>query len=307
MNLKEALAKLESMGDEKRRAHNAKAWAGNPGGAAKLNQFGCAMGDVRALAKKLKTDHELALQLWKTGNVDAQLLAILLMKPKALSAADLDKMVREARFAWVADWFNAYIVKEQPPADKEALRLKWMKDKDGWAARAGWNLTASRIAQAGKEASATKGAKPASDNVLASGTKKTKGATPGKGAKAANSVKPGKTGATGKSAKSGESAKTSNSGESSATYKSGAGGAPDGLDLPALLDRIESQMAAAPPETQWTMNNTLMAIGIQHAQHRQRAIAIGEKIGLYKDWPVSKGCTPPYAPIAINELVKRQE
>jgi len=65
-------------------------------------------------------------------------------------------------------------------------------------------------------------------------------------------------------------------------------------------------MAKAPPETQWTMNNTLMAIGIQHAKHRKRAIAIGEKIGLYKDWPMSKGCVIPYAPIAINEMVKRQ-
>jgi len=30
-----------------------------------------------------------------------------------------------------------------------------------------------------------------------------------------------------------------------------------------------------------------------HPTLRKRAIAIGEKIGLYRDWPVSKGCTPP--------------
>ena len=29
---------------------------------------------------------------------------------------------------------------------------------------------------------------------------------------------------------------------------------PDGLDLPALLDRIEREMGDAAPETQWTMN-----------------------------------------------------
>ncbi len=229
MNLKETLAKLESLGDEKRRAFNVK------NGAGKAKQFGVAMGDLRTLAKKIKpppANHELALQLWKTGNIDAQLLAILLMKPKSLSAAQLDKMVRAARFAWVADWLNAYIVKEQPPADKESLRIKWMEDEDGWAARAGWNLTASRINKGGKDV--------------------------------------------------------------------------EGLDLPGLLDRIESEMADAPPETQWTMNNTLIAIGIHHAKHRKRAIAIGEKIGLYKDWPVSKGCTPPYVPVCVPEMVKRQ-
>jgi len=223
MNLKEALAKLEALGDEKRRAWNAKQ------GLGKMKQFGVETGKIRALAKKIKTDHALALELWKTGNIDAQLLAILLMKPKSLSAAELDKMLRAARFAWVADWLNAYIVKEQPPTDKETLRIKWMEDDDGWAARAGWNLTASRIA---------------------------------KGA--------------------------------------------EGLDLPALLDRIESEMADAPPEAQWTMNAALAAIGIHHAKHRKRAIAIGEKLGIYRDYPCSKGCTSPFAPIWINEMVKRQ-
>ena len=78
----------------------------------------------------------------------------------------------------------------------------------------------------------------------------------------------------------------------------------DGLDLPALLDRIEKEMPKATPEVQWTMNNTLVAIGIQHAKHRKRAIAIGEKIGLYRDWPVSKGCTPPYVPVWVEAMVK---
>jgi 3-methyladenine DNA glycosylase AlkD len=225
MNLKEALTKLKALGDEKRRAWNTKNGAGK-------NQFGVATGDIRALAKKIKTDHELALELWKTGNIDAQLLAILLMKPKSLSAAEMDRMVRSATFAWVADWLNAYIVKEHP--DKDTLRTKWMEDDDGWAARAGWNLTASRINKAGKA------------------------------------------------------------------------DAGDGLDLPALLDRIESEMAKAPAETQWTMNTALTAIGIHHARHRKRAIAIGEKLGIYRDYPCSKGCVSPFAPIAITEMVKRQ-
>ena len=68
--------------------------------------------------------------------------------------------------------------------------------------------------------------------------------------------------------------------------------------------RIEKEMPRAKPETKWTMNNTLAAIGIKHARHRKRAIAIGEKIGLYEDWPVSKGCTIPYVPVWIDAVVK---
>jgi hypothetical protein len=33
---------------------------------------------------------------------------------------------------------------------------------------------------------------------------------------------------------------------------------PDGLDLPALLNRIESEMANAAPEVKWTMNFCLV-------------------------------------------------
>lgn len=221
MNLKSALAKLEALGNEKVRAQNAKNGAGD-------KQFGVRLGDIRKLAKEIKVDHQLALQLWETGNVDARLLAILLLKPKELSSAELDRMVRSVCFVQVADWLNAYVVKKHP--DKEALRKKWMKDKHAMAARAGWNLTAARIE---KE--------------------------------------------------------------------------PDGLDLPAILDRIEAELASAEPEVQWTMNFALAGIGIHRAEHRKRALAIGEKLGIYRDYPTSKGCTSPFAPIWIREMVSRQE
>jgi 3-methyladenine DNA glycosylase AlkD len=220
MTVKATLEELESLADPARRKHNTK-WG------APDNQFGVKLGDIRKVAKKLKTDHPLALELWDTGNLEAQLVACLIIEPTSLSAKDLDTLTRSTTCSHVADWFNAYVVAKHPETD--ALRDKWMKAKDRWAARAGWNLTASRI---------------------------NKGATD--------------------------------------------------LDLPALLDRIEKEMPKAKPEVQWTMNNTLGAIGIKHAKHRKRAVAIGEKIGLYSDWPVSKGCTPPYVPVWVAEMVRRQ-
>lgn len=81
---------------------------------------------------------------------------------------------------------------------------------------------------------------------------------------------------------------------------------PDGLDLSALLDRIESEMGNVAPEVQWTMNFCLAAIGIRFPEHRERAIAIGEKLGIYRDYPVFKGCVSPFVPIWINEMVRRQ-
>ena len=220
MTLKDALAQLESLGNEKVRKHNTKSRAGD-------NQFGVPSGDVRKLAAKLKNNQQLAPALWDSGNIDAQRLAILLTKPNTLSRDEMDRMVRSVNYAHVADWLSSYVVKNHP--DKEALRQAWMKDKDLWAARAGWSLTSERIAKS-----------------------------------------------------------------------------PEGIDVKALLDRIESEMGNAPPELQWTMNMTLATIGIHFPKLRKRAIAIGEKLGVYRDYPVSKGCTSPFAPIWINEMVRRQ-
>lgn len=220
MTLDDALACLESLGHETVRAQNRRRGIGD-------DQFGVRLGDIRALAATIKTDDALAAALWDTGNLDARLLAVLLLKPKALSRETMDQMVRSADAVPVANWLNAYVVKKHP--DKESLRQAWMEDADPWAARAGWNLTAERIARQ-----------------------------------------------------------------------------PDGLDLPALLDRIESEMASAPDAVRWTMNNCLAGIGIHVPALRERALAIGERLGVYRDYPVSKGCTSPFAPIWIREMVRRQ-
>ena len=220
MTLEEILRQLKSLGDAGVRAQNAKWGAGD-------NQFGVKRGDLRILANKIKTNHDLALDLWKTGNIDAQFLATLLLQVDLLSADEMERLVKSITFAWVAEWLHSYVIKER--ADKETLRKKWMESDDRWEARAGWQLTAGRVAKS-----------------------------------------------------------------------------PDGLDLVALLDRIETQMGTAASEVQWTMNACLAEIGIHFPKHRKRAIAIGEKLGIYRDYPCSKGCTSPFAPIWINEMVRRQ-
>lgn len=81
---------------------------------------------------------------------------------------------------------------------------------------------------------------------------------------------------------------------------------PAGLDLPGLLDIIERDMAAAPERLQWAMNNCLAQIGIEHPEHRARALAIGERLEVLKDYPTPPNCTSPYAPIWIEEMVRRK-
>lgn len=225
MSMEEAMRQLKSLGNAGVRAQNAK--SGPLGNGCGDNQFGVKRGDLRKLADKIKTNHELALALWKTGNVDAQFLAVLLIKPQDLSEGELEQMVKSVSWMWVADWLHSYVTKAH--AGKETLRQKWMTSDHPWTARAGWQLTAGRVAKS-----------------------------------------------------------------------------PEGLDLLALLDRIEKEMGSAAQEVQWTMNACLAEIGIHFPKHRKRALAIGEKLGIYRDYPCSKGCTSPFAPIWINEMVRRQ-
>jgi len=80
---------------------------------------------------------------------------------------------------------------------------------------------------------------------------------------------------------------------------------PEGLDLPGLLDTIEAEMKDAPDRLQWGMNNCLAQIGIDHAEYRVRAMEIGERLGVLRDYPTPPGCTSPFAPIWITEIVRR--
>jgi 3-methyladenine DNA glycosylase AlkD len=215
----EILKVLESFANPKVREMNAK-------NGAPDNQFGVRMGDIRTIAKSIKINHELGLGLWATGNVEAMLLATLIMKPKLISETELECMVEAVTYSWLADWLMSYVVKQHP--EKEALRQRWMKSSHPMLARAGWSLSTERVVKS-----------------------------------------------------------------------------PDGIDPASLLDRIEAEMGTAPSPTQWTMNFCLIEIGIRFADLRERAINIGEKFGLYRDYPVSKGCTTPFAPICIRELVAR--
>ena len=121
MTLSETLKQLKALGNAKVRAQNAKGGAGD-------NQFGVSLGDIRVLAKKIRTNHELALLLWKTGNVDAQFLATLLIQPKKLSAKEMDRVTRPLTFVPWRTGSIAYVVRQHP--DKEALRRDWMAADD---------------------------------------------------------------------------------------------------------------------------------------------------------------------------------
>jgi 3-methyladenine DNA glycosylase AlkD len=192
------------------------------------DDHGVNLAKLRALAKRLRTQHDLARDLWATEDTAARLLAVLVCRPKAFEREELDTMLRQARAPKVHDWLVNYGVKKT--AHAEELRAAWIADPDPVVASAGWALTADRVVKR-----------------------------------------------------------------------------PEGLDLAALLDVIEARMKDAPDRLQWAMNTCLAHIGIHHPEHRDRAIGIGERLRVLEDYPTPRGCTSPFAPVWIAEMVRRQE
>jgi 3-methyladenine DNA glycosylase AlkD len=213
----EVMAELASLEDPRAREVNERHG----------DDHGVNLGRLRALAKRLKTQHDLAGELWRTGDTAARLLALLICRPKAFTRDELDAMLREARAPKVQDWLVGYVVRKSPHV--EHLRLAWSADPDPVVASAGWALTSDRVVRS-----------------------------------------------------------------------------PDGLDLAGLLDVVEARMRDAPDRLHWAMNTCLAQIGITHAEHRARAIDIGERLRVLEDYPTSPGCTSPFAPVWIAEMVRRQ-
>ena len=192
------------------------------------DDHGVNLGKLRAIAKRLKVQQDLARELWATGDTPARLLSLLICRPKDFSRDELDTMLREARAPKVQDWLVNYVVKKSPHT--EELRLAWFGDPDPVVASAGWMLTVDRVAKK-----------------------------------------------------------------------------PEGLALDGLLDVIEARMKDAPERLQWAMNHCLAQIGIEHPALRARALDIGERLEVLKDYPTPPGCTSPFAPVWITEMVRRKD
>ncbi|MDN6329176.1 MAG: DNA alkylation repair protein [Brachybacterium sp.] len=130
--LREELAELE---DERMRAVN----------RMRGDDHAVNLTKLRAIAKRLKTQPELARALWEAEAEDStlKLLALLISRPTQYSQEDLDRMLREAGTPKVHDWLVSYMVKKS--RHREALRQAWFADPDPVVASAGWALTSDRV------------------------------------------------------------------------------------------------------------------------------------------------------------------
>ena len=136
VDLQSVMKQLKAWEHPKMRAVNAKHGAGE-------NQFGVNLGKLRGLCRKIKRDHTLALELWKSGNIDAMNLATLIMDPKQLTQPEVEKLAKDLSYYTTTDWLVKNVIKALP--FKGELCRKWAASKEEYVGRAGWTLMAGQL------------------------------------------------------------------------------------------------------------------------------------------------------------------
>lgn len=130
MNLNSTLRELKRRGT----AQNRKVYRRHGVGE---NMYGVSFADLRLLAKQIKTDQPLAVQLWATGNHDASILATLIADPAQFDAKTLDAWSKDLSDYVVTDQFAGLVARTRYWQKKAE---KWHKARGEWIGRAGWNL-----------------------------------------------------------------------------------------------------------------------------------------------------------------------
>ncbi len=128
------LDELRAMGSEHDRAGMARY------GINVEDAFGVSVHELRRIAKRLGTDHRLALALWETGNHEARLLACFVDDPAAVTEAQLEGWVA-ALDSWdVCDQATTSLFDRTPHAWRKAV--EWAGRDAEWVKRAGFSLMA---------------------------------------------------------------------------------------------------------------------------------------------------------------------
>lgn len=112
--------------------------------------LGVLYSDLAKLQKRIRCDHALALELWRTGIHEARVLATQVADPALATRKEIDRWLKDCEGYPMVDAFSAFVART-PHADS-CLQV-WMEAEGEWPSSAAWALL-SRRAQDGAESNA---------------------------------------------------------------------------------------------------------------------------------------------------------
>jgi 3-methyladenine DNA glycosylase AlkD len=136
MNAQAILDELKSLGDERNKRVLLKHGAREP-------FFGVKIGDLKKIQKRVKKDHQLALELYDSGVSDAMYLAGLIADPAKMTKKDLERWVSQASWSMIDGYAVPWVASESKHGWE--LGLKWIESKKENVAVAGWGTLSSLV------------------------------------------------------------------------------------------------------------------------------------------------------------------
>jgi len=134
MEYKEVINKLRSLSNPKN-VEGMTRFGINP-----ENTFGISIPDLRKLAKQIGKDHNLALQLWKSGYHEARILAGMIDVPELVTEAQMDSWIKDFNSWDLCDQVCMNLFGNTIFAFEKAI--EWTKLKPEFEKRAGFALMA---------------------------------------------------------------------------------------------------------------------------------------------------------------------
>ncbi|MFD2515839.1 DNA alkylation repair protein [Pontibacter locisalis] len=136
MTLEQIMQQLSELGDTGTKQVLLKHGAKEP-------FFGVKVGDLKPIQKKLKKNHMLAKELYRTGNSDAMYLAGLIADEKAMTKADLQEWVSKAHWYLLSEYTVAQLAAES--AHGWELAKEWIDSDNEGIASAGWSTLSNLV------------------------------------------------------------------------------------------------------------------------------------------------------------------
>lgn len=129
MTATEIMKELESLGSEQTKKIFIRHGAREP-------LYGVKVADLKKIVKKVKVNHALSLELFKSGNSDAMYLAGLMCEPLKMSKGDLQFWVEHAYWYMLSEYTVAGVAAESNFG--WTLASDWIKSDKEMVESAGW-------------------------------------------------------------------------------------------------------------------------------------------------------------------------
>ena len=135
MDLDAVMSQLKSLGTEQ----NVKTYTRHGAGE---NVFGVSFANLKKLKKKIGVDHDLALELWDSGNSDARSLSMMIADPDEVTPTVATQWMKDVSY-YLHSGEVAGVVAKSPSG--QAKMRQWRKQKSEYARTTGYSILAHML------------------------------------------------------------------------------------------------------------------------------------------------------------------